>query len=61
MIPPSHTALPATLWPPPRTESTRSCSRAKAMPRATSDGPAHTTMANGRRSIMPLKTARGVS
>src|SRR5205809_908322 len=27
--PPSHVEKPATLWPPPRTAMTRSCSRAK--------------------------------
>ena len=36
MSPPSQTALPATLCPPPLTESGRSCSRAKWTARRTS-------------------------
>ena len=37
--PPSLTALPATLWPPPLTESSRPCSRAKLTASTTSAAP----------------------
>jgi hypothetical protein len=54
MTPPSQTARPATLWPPPRMESGRFSARAKAMARMTSAAPAQRTIAAGLRSIQPL-------
>jgi hypothetical protein len=56
--PPSQTALPATLWPPPRTASSRPCSRAKLTELMTSATPTHRLMRAGRLSTMPFQTAR---
>jgi len=39
MSPPSHTAWPATLWPPPRTAISSPCSRAKRTAACTSAVP----------------------
>ena len=61
MTPPSQTAFPATLCPPPRTDSTRSRSRASATPRTTSAVLRQRTIAAGRRSIMALNTERAAS
>src|SRR6266550_1649042 len=49
--PPSLTALPATLWPPPLIETSRFCSRAKLTASTTSAAPLHCTISAGRRSI----------
>ena len=59
--PPSHTALPATLWPPLRTASGRPCSRAKRTAATTSPWCAHRAMRAGRRSTMPFQTRRADS
>jgi hypothetical protein len=56
--PPSQTPWPATEWPPPRTETSMSWSRAKRTDRTTSCVFTHRAMSAGRRSIMPLKTLR---
>ena len=53
-IPSSHTAVPATLWPPPRTAISRSCSRAKRTAAATSPVPLHRAMSRGYRSMAPF-------
>ena len=58
--PPSLTALPATLWPPPLIDSSRSCSRAKLTASTTSAAPVHCTISAGRRSISPFQIARAV-
>ena len=60
-IPSSHTAVPATLWPPPRTAITRSWSRAKRTAAATSAVPLHRAISRGRRSTAPFHMARAVS
>ena len=51
--PPSHTALPATLWPPERTPSDRSCVRAKSTPGVTS-----AVRRNGRSSLGACRSYR---
>ena len=48
-IPSSHTAVPATLWPPPRTAISRSWSRAKrTTAAATSAVPLHRAISRGQ-------------
>src|SRR5262249_13824173 len=59
--PPSHTAVPATLWPPPRTATSRSRSRAKRTAVRTSTAPVQRAMSPGRRSIAPFQIARAAS
>ena len=59
-IPLSHTAVPATLWPPPRIAISRSWSRAKRTAATTSEVPMHRAIRRGRRSIAPFQTARAV-
>ena len=61
ITPPSQTALPAMLWPPPRTESSAPVSRAKSTAALTSAAPAHRTMTAGRRSIIAFQTLRAAS
>ncbi len=58
MSPPSQTALPAMLWPPPRTARSRSCFRAKLTARITSAAPAQRTIKAGRLSIIAFQIAR---
>ena len=52
--PPSATAVPAMLWPPPRTDSARPCSRAKPTAATTSAVPLAWTTSAGVVSIMPF-------
>ena len=59
--PPSHTAVPATLWPPPRTAISRSWSRAKRTAATTSATPVQRAMQAGWRSIAPFQILRAVS
>ena len=59
--PPSQMALPATLWPPPRTLTTSPRSRANRTALATSPVAAQRAIRPGRRSIMPLKIVRASS
>ena len=61
MRPPSQTACPVTLWPPPFTEISRSCSRAKRIAPTTSATPAHRAIRPGRLSIMRFQTVRASS
>jgi len=61
MRPPSQTDLPATLWPPPRTETRRSCSLAKRTQAMASATPVHRATIAGRRSIMALGMVRAAS
>jgi len=56
--PPSHRALPATLWPPPRTATSSSCSRAKRRAAITSAVPLQRAKAAGRRSIAAFQILR---
>jgi hypothetical protein len=56
--PPSHTALPATLCPPPFTATGAPCSRARLMARMTSWIPTQRAISAGRRSIMPFQMLR---
>src|SRR6266511_1706191 len=60
-IPSSHTAVPATLWPPPRTAISKSRSRAKRAAVATSAVPLQRAISRGRRSTVPFHTARASS
>ena len=60
-IPSSHTAVPATLWPPPRTAISRLRSRAKRTAAATSAAPVHRAINRGRRSAVPFHKARASS
>ncbi len=60
-IPSSLTALPATLCPPPRIESTIPDSRAKLTASITSAVPIARTINAGLRSISPFQTARASS
>jgi hypothetical protein len=57
----SHTALPAMLCPPPRTESSSRCSRANPTARITSAAPAARTMTAGLRSIIAFQIVRASS
>ena len=59
--PSSTMAVPATLCPPPRTESGSPRSAAKRMAVATSPGLAQRAIAAGRLSIMPFQTPRAAS
>jgi hypothetical protein len=52
--PPSVTARPATLWPPPRTEISSSCSRANFTASTTSAVFWQRTITAGRLSIIAL-------
>jgi hypothetical protein len=61
ITPSSQTAWPATAWPPPRTEMTRSRSRAKRTAAVTSSAPAQRAISAGRRSIAPFQTRRASS
>ena len=54
--PPSQTARPAMLWPPPLIDSGRPCSRAALTPAMTSATPRQRTMSAGRRSIIAFQT-----
>src|SRR5438876_5672103 len=56
--PPSHVEKPATLWPPPRTAMTRSCSRAKRTAVTTSTTRVHRAMSVGWRSAIAFQTTR---
>ena len=56
--PPSHTQLPAMLWPPPRTATASSCSRAKRTLRTTSLASAHRAIRAGRLSISRFQIMR---
>jgi hypothetical protein len=60
-IPSSQTAVPATLWPPPRIAISKSRSRAKRMAATTSAVPVHRAIRQGRRSTVPFHTARATS
>ena len=59
-IPSSHTAVPATLWPPPRTAISRSQSRAKRTAAATSAVPLQRAISRGRRSTDAVPYGSGV-
>src|SRR6478752_555745 len=56
--PVSQTPSPATLCPPPRTATGRSCSRANRIAAATSSGLMGRTISAGYRSIIPFHTNR---
>src|SRR6516225_11197593 len=58
---PSHTAVPATLCPPPRTAATSSCSWAKWTAATTSIVSEQSAMIAGRRSMRPFQTLRAAS
>jgi hypothetical protein len=58
MSPPSHTALPDTLCPPPRTEISRPSARANLTQATTSAALAQRAIRAGRLSIMALKIRR---
>ena len=59
--PPSQTAWPATAWPPPRTDTSRSRSRAKRTASTTSSAPAQRAISAGWRSIAPFQMRRASS
>ncbi len=59
--PPSQTANPTTPWPPPRTASGTSRSRAYRIAAITSLADRQRAMTSGRRSIIALKTLRDSS
>jgi hypothetical protein len=59
--PPSQTAFPATLWPPPRTAMGRPRSMPNWRATITSATPVQRAMAAGRLSTIPLWTRRAVS
>ncbi len=61
MSPPSQTAFPAMLWPPPRIESRSRCSRATLTARMTSAVPAARMTAAGRLSIIAFQIVRACS
>ena len=56
--PPSHTASPAMLWPPPFIDNATPCSRAKLTRATTSATPRQRAMSAGRRSIMAFQIER---
>src|ERR1700674_4554974 len=58
--PPSQTANPAKLWPPPRTEISRDWSVPNLIAAATSCGVVHRAITAGRRLMAPLKTERAL-
>ena len=60
-MPPSQTARPAALCPPPRTATSRPCARATLTALTTSSVPAQRTISAGERSIMPFQTLRASS
>ena len=60
-IPSSHVERPGMLWPPQRTATTSSCSRAKRSAVTTSSAPVGLTISAGRRSIALFQTARAES
>jgi len=60
-IPPSQIALPAMLWPPPRTARGRPVSRPKVTARATSAPVAQRAINAGRRSIIAFQIRRALS
>jgi hypothetical protein len=60
-IPPSQLEWPGIEWPPPRTATTRSRSRAWASAARTSCGPVQRAISAGRLSNIPLKTLRAWS
>ncbi len=59
--PPSLTPSPATEWPPPRTATGSSDPRAYASASATSSSSQQRAISAGRRSTIPLNTARASS
>src|SRR5438094_10108300 len=59
--PSSQTALPATLWPPPRTATSRLFARAKFTHEITSPTPAQRATKAGRLSTEPFQTLRASS
>ena len=59
--PPSHSACPPTPWPPERTATSRSRSRAKRTAATTSATPVQRAMQAGWRSIAPFQILRAVS
>ena len=61
MTPPSATACPATLCPPPRTETGWPCSAANVTAATTSALVRQRTITPGRRSIIAFQTARASS
>ena len=61
IMPPSHTAWPATPWPPPRTATRSAWSRAKFTAAITSATPWQRTISLGRLSIIPFQMPRVVS
>ena len=61
ITPPSVTARPATLWPPPRTETSSPSSRASARAATTSSALRQRTIKAGRLSTSPLWIARASS
>ena len=59
--PSSTMAVPATLWPPPRTERGSACTAANRTAVATSLASAQRAMSAGRLSIIPFQTRRASS
>src|SRR6185436_3557490 len=59
--PSSQVEYPGTLWPPPRTATSRPLSRASATAAITSATPVQRAITAGRRSYMPLNTALAAS
>ena len=59
--PPSQVAFPATLCPPLRTATSRSCSRAKLTASITSATPVHWAMSAGCLSTEPFQMIRAAS
>ena len=60
-MPPSQEEKPGAEWPPPRTATIRSRSRAAASAARTSATDAHCATAAGRLSTMPLAVLRASS
>ena len=60
-MPSSQVEKPGMLWPPHRTATISSCSRAKRSAATTSSLPVGRTISAGRRSIMLFQTARAAS
>ena len=60
-MPPSHRALPAMLWPPPLTASSRLCARANATACTTSAVPRQRAISAGRLSIIAFQIVRASS
>jgi hypothetical protein len=59
--PPSHTALPAMLWPPPRTATSSPCCLANFTHSTTSSVDRQRAISAGLRSIMAFQIARTLS